>query len=241
MKVFFEIVLQTLLAFFSILFITRILGRQQISQLTVHEYINGITFGSIAATLATDVNQRTWQHLIGLFLFGGLTFLFSYIVTKNRTIAKVVQGEPVVVIQDGKILEKNLETFHYTVDDLFAMLRKKDVFDINSVRYGILENSGELSVIKVATKENAKVDDLNIIPKQEDLPTEVIVMGNIIYENLRKRNLPMKWLVDQLKMKAVTDIRDVYYASVDANNQLYVDKVEDHLRHERKIREDKEE
>jgi uncharacterized membrane protein YcaP (DUF421 family) len=229
MKVMIEIILQTLLSFFSILFITRILGRQQVAQLTIHEYINGITFGSIAATLATDLNQRTWHHFIGLFLFGGLTFLMSYISQKNRTISKIIQGEPVLVVQDGRILEENLAKFHYTSDDLTHLLRKKDIFDINNVKYGILETTGELSVVKIAQEETVKTSDLNIVTQQEELFTEVIVMGNIIYENLTKRKVTAKWLFSKLKMMGITDIKEVFYGAIDKNNQLYIDKVEDHF------------
>ncbi|WZL72180.1 DUF421 domain-containing protein [Clostridiaceae bacterium 35-E11] len=237
MKIMIEIVLQTLLAFFGILFITRILGRQQVAQLTMHEYINGITFGSIAATLATDVNQRTWHHLIGLILFGILTFLISYLNTKSRIFSKVVQGEPVLVIQDGKILEKNLTRFRYTVDDLTHLLRKKDIFDMTKVKYGILETTGELSVIKVAQEENVKISDLNLQTKQEDLPIEVIVTGNIIYQNLQKKNLTAKWLFTQLKMMGVKDLKEVFYASIDGSNRLYIDKMEDRLANTRDTRE----
>ncbi len=227
MKVAIEVVMQTILSFFSILFITRLLGRQQISQLTMQEYVNGITFGSIAATLATDVNQRTWQHMIGLFLFGALTFLVSYISGKNLKLARVIQGEPLVVIKDGRILEKNLGKFHYTIDDLYHLLRKKDVFNINNVKYGILETTGEISVIKVSHKDTVTLDDLNMLGEQDDIKTEVIVTGNIIYENLASRNLTAQWLIDQLKMYGITDIREVFYANLDSNNRLYVDKYKD--------------
>lgn len=230
MKVAIEIGLQTILSFFSILFITRILGRQQLSQLTMQEYINGITFGSIAATLATDVNQRTWQHLIGLFLFGILTFLVSYTSSKNLNFARLIQGEAVIVIKDGKILEKNLKRFHYTIDELNHLLRKKDVFNMSDVKYGILETTGEISVIKVSSKNNLTLEDLNMLGKQDDVKSEVIVTGNIIYENLAKRNLTAQWLIDQLKTSGVSDIREVFYANLDENNRLYVDKYEDHIK-----------
>lgn len=229
MKTFAEVAIQTFLAFFAILFITRLLGRQQVAQLTLHEYINGITFGSIAATLATDVNQKTWSHLLGLFLFGGLTFLVSFISQKSRNISKIIQGEPIIVIQDGIILEKNLARYHYTIDDLNHLLRKKDVFNITDVKYAILETTGELSVVKIARKENVKAEDMAIQPKQEELLTDIIVTGNIIYENLRKRNLSVKWLVRQLNMMGVKNIKDIFYATVDSENQLYIDRMEDML------------
>lgn len=224
-----NITLQTLIAFFAILFITRLLGRQQVAQLTVYEYINGITFGSIAATLATDLDQPLWGHLVGLFLFGGLTLLIGYIAKKQRTFSKVIQGEPILVIQDGHIFEKNLSRFHYTVDDLTHLLRKKDVFNIHDVKYAILETTGELSILKIAEKENVKVADLNLKTDQEELETDIIVTGIIIYENLKKRNISVKWLTSQLKMMGVREIKDIYYATLDKDKKIYIDYYSDNL------------
>ncbi len=227
METFAEVAIQTFLSFFSILFITRLLGRQQVAQLTLHEYINGITFGSIAATLATDTNQKTGSHLLGLILFGTLTYIISLVSTKSRKVSKVIQGEPVIVVQDGKILEKNLVRFHYTIDDFNHLLRKKDIFDIEDVKYGILETTGEISVVKKAQKENLKAEDMGIQSKQTELLTDIIVTGNIIYENLRKRNLSVKWLVGQIHVMGIKDIKDIFFASVDSNNKLYIDRIED--------------
>jgi uncharacterized membrane protein YcaP (DUF421 family) len=229
MKNIFDVVLQTLLAFFSILFITRILGRQQVAQLTVYEYITGITFGSIAATVATDLGQATSSHLIGLFLFGFLSLILSYLSRKYRKISNVVQGEPVLVIQDGHIFEKNLSKFYYSVDDLNHLLRKKDVFNIQDVKYGILEPTGELSVVKIADAENVKIKDMNLKTAQEELNTDIIVTGNIVYDNLRKRNLTVKWLTSQLKMMGVKDIKSIYFATVDNDKKIYIDYFDDNL------------
>lgn len=229
MKTFIEVAIQTVLSFFSILFIARLLGRQQVAQLTLHEYINGITFGSIAATLATDTNQKTWSHLLGLILFGILTYIISLVTIKSRKVSKIIQGEPVIVIQDGKILEKNLLRFHYTIDDFNHLLRKKDVFDITDVKFGILETTGEINVVRKAQKENIKAEDMEIQPKQTELLTDIIVTGNIIYENLRKRKLSVKWLVGQIHMMGIKDIKDIFFASIDSNNKLFIDRIEDML------------
>jgi uncharacterized membrane protein YcaP (DUF421 family) len=230
MNLFIEVFLQTLLSFFSILFITRILGRQQVAQLTLYEYINGITFGSIAAAVATDIGQHTWLHLMGLFLFGILTFLMSYISLKSRNASKVIQGEPILVIQDGRILEKNLTRYHYTVDDLTHLMRMKDVFSITDVKYGILETTGELSLMKVARKDNLKSKDMESSEmNQQDLETDIIVTGKIIYENLMNKHLSVKWLTSQLKEMGIKNINDVYYAAIDKNNKLYIDKYEDDI------------
>ena len=224
-----DIALQTLIAFFAILLIARILGRQQVAQLTVFEYINGITFGSIAATVATDLGQSTWGHIIGLFIFGALTFLMAYVSKKNRSISKIIDGEPILVIQDGHILEKNLGRFNYTVDDLTHLLRKKDIFNIQDVKYAVLETTGEISVVKVALKENIKIENMNLQSTQEELITDIIVTGKIIYENLKKRKITVDWLTRQLKTMGVKNINDVYYATLDKDKKIYIDYLNDNL------------
>ena len=126
-------------------------------------------------------------------------------------------------------MEKNLQKFHYTSNDLNHLLRQKDIFDLKNVKYGILETTGEISIVKVAEQENVKVSDIGIIAKEEELQTEIIIMGGIIYENLKKRNISAKWLIGQLKAMGIKDIRDVFYASIDKDKQIYVDKMDDHL------------
>ncbi|PAB57831.1 YetF domain-containing protein [Anaeromicrobium sediminis] len=229
MKLYLEIIIQTFLAFFSILFITRLLGRQQVSQLAFHDYINGITFGSIAATLATDLENRTMQHFLGLILFGILTWLISSISLKNRSFRKVVEGEPVLIIQNGKILEKNLKRVRYNIDELNILLRQNDCLSPEDIEYGLLEANGKLSVFKKSDKNTVTLGDLNIISKVESIPTEIIIGGQIIYENLRKRKLSGKDLISKLKGNGVKRIEEVMYATIDEDGNMYVDKYEDKL------------
>ncbi|WP_034429140.1 YetF domain-containing protein, partial [Caldisalinibacter kiritimatiensis] len=210
-------------------FITRILGRQQVAQLTFFEYINGITFGSIAATLATDVNQRTYQHFIGLMLFGILTGLVSYFSVKKRKFRKIVEGEPILVIQNGKILENNLRKVRYSTDELNLLLRDKGVFSPEDVEYGLLEINGKLSIMKKTDKKTVTCGDLGILKNADTLSTEVIIGGQIIYENLRERKLSGKDLMRMLKPFGIRRISEVHYATLDENNKIYIDKYDDKI------------
>ncbi|AFS77680.1 hypothetical protein DUF421 [Gottschalkia acidurici 9a] len=230
MKSLIEITIQTLLAFFSILYITRILGRQQVSQLTVAEYINGITFGSIAANLATDLENHTWQHLLGVILFGALTYFVNKVALKKRSLSKVFQGEPVLVIQDGQILERNLKRLGYNVDDLMVLLRQQDCFSPDDVEFGLIEMNGSLSIIKVGEKRNVTLGDLNITPSDESIPTELIIGGQIIYENLKQRKLTGKQLMKELNKYKIDKVSEVMYATVDRSGKFYVDKFKDNIR-----------
>lgn len=238
MKLFLEIIIQTFLAFFAILFITRILGRQQVAQLTFYEYINGITFGSIAADIATDVNENTFQYLTGLILFGILTGLVSYVSLKKRDFRKVVEGEPILVVQNGKILEDKLKRVRYSIDEINLLLRQNGCFTPNDVEYGLLEVSGELSIIKRPDKRAVTLEDLNLKGETESIPTELIIGGQILYENLNKRKLTGKDLMKKLKEKNIKRINEVMYATIDIDENLYVDKYDDEIRNSIDMSED---
>ncbi|MDI3508479.1 MAG: hypothetical protein PWP48_1764 [Clostridiales bacterium] len=228
MKMIAEIIIQTVMAFFAILIFTRLLGKQQVAELTYYDYINGITFGSIAGVMATDISQRTRQHLIGLALFALLTFLMSYISMKSRPARKVLEGEPTIVVLNGQILENNLRKMHYNIDDLTSELRQKDIFNLNDIKYAILEPSGSLSILKKADTKPLTPKDMNISPQQQSLPSELIVDGQIIYQNLSQNNLNGKWLMDMLAAHDIHSIKEVAYASIDPlTKEFYVDTYKD--------------
>lgn len=229
LKVFIEILLQTLLAFFGIWFIARILGKKQVAQLTVYEYINGITFGSIAATLATDLNQRTWQHLIGLFLFGIFTWLMSFLSMKNDKIDNLLQGEPIIVIEQGKILEDNLKRCLYTIHDLMEQLRIGNIFDIREVKYAIVESNGSLSIMKYEKDEAVTLNDIGLIINPKEPFNAVILNGKLQYENLKKINIDETWLQKQLMGKGISDFNQVMYAAVNKQKQIYIDLFKDNV------------
>jgi uncharacterized membrane protein YcaP (DUF421 family) len=225
---YLHVLFQTLLAFGTILVLTIILGKQQISELTYFEYINGITFGSIAAALATDIDSETGLHFFGLVLFGGLTFLMSFLTLKSRWAKKLLEGDPVIVIRDGKILENNLRKSRFNVDQILQLLREKDVFDVSQVQFAILENDGSISVMRKPEHQQLTPKSLSQPPKNHpQVPMELVVDGQIIYKNLRKMGKTGRWLMEELKKRQVTSLRDVFYVSLESDGTLYVDRRRD--------------
>ena len=202
------IFVQAAVSFVILLILTRLIGKQQVSQLTYYEYINGITFGSIAANMATDSFDKFGDHLVGLLTYGALTFLAALVALKSRKMRKLINGEPVVVIQDGKILENNL---------------RKDIFDFTQVKLAIIEPSGGLSVIKKSEYENVERRDLKLKLEGTALAVEVVQEGKISVNNLNRLGLDEKWLRAQLKMRQIVDVAEVEYAVVTDNKRLLVD------------------
>ena len=219
--------LQTLVSFVVLLFLTRLLGKQQVSQLTFYEYLNGITFGSIAANVATDDLANAPDHLIGLVSYGLLTLAVSRMALKNRRFRKMVAGEPVIVIQDGNILEDNLREMNMDLDELTMLLRAENIFDYNELELAIVEQSGALSVLKKPAYQGVTRKDLHIKEKSKGLAVEVIIDGQIIYENLRAMDLDGRWLVEQLRQRKIANASQVCLATVNKQQKLQIDLFDD--------------
>jgi uncharacterized membrane protein YcaP (DUF421 family) len=223
------VIVRALITFISLLIFTRILGKQQIGNLTFFDYINGITIGSIAGNVATDLSTKAWVHWIGLLTFILIALIFQFITLKSHLFSKIIDSEPVVVIQDGKILEDNLRKLRVKCDELLMLLRQKDIFDVTMVQYGILEGNGHLSVMVYGDEQPVRMKDLNIEVQKHNLTSTVILNGTIIEKSLKFIKKDKEWLLEQLKQKNIDSIEDVSLAMILPTGKLYVDLIKDEL------------
>lgn len=226
------VIVRAVITFFTLLIYTRILGKQQMGNLTHFDYINGITIGSIAGMLATDLSAKAWVHWVGLTVFVSLTMILQVTTMKNRFLEKVIDDEPTVVIQNGKMLEDNLAQMKIKKDELMMLLRQKDIFDPTRVEYAILEPNGKLSVLPKSEYQPVTPKDLHLIVKPSGLTTEIMIDGLILDQNLRQRKKTREWLSNQIKERGINDIKEVSYAAILPNGKLYIDLFADGINEE---------
>src|SRR5690606_18663928 len=152
------------------------------------------------------------------------THLFDVLPHPEKPLGKkLLEGDPVIVIRDLKILENNLRKSRFNVDQIMQLLREKDVLDVSQAQYAILENDGSLSVMRKPEYQQLTPQSLSQPQKKPEVPMELVVDGQIIYENLRKIGKTGRWLMDQLKKRKVKSLRDVFYVSLESDGSLYVD------------------
>lgn len=223
------VIVRAFITFFTLLIYTRILGKQQMGNLSFFDYINGITIGSISANLATDLTTKAWVHWVGLTTFILITLVLQFTILKNRNFAKVVASDPIIVIQGGKILEKNLKKLRITKDELMVLLRQQFVFNITEVEYAILEPTGNLSVLRKSSYRQLTPSDIGTKVQPTGLSVDIIYDGVILQENLQQRNKDKTWLFEQLHAEGISDIKEVSYAAILPNNTLYVDRFKDQI------------
>jgi uncharacterized membrane protein YcaP (DUF421 family) len=208
------------------------MGRKELSQMTFFNFVSAITIGSIAANLAVNPSMSTRNGVIALVGWSAFTILMGFIDIKSRTARKFLEGTPIVLIQNGKILEDSLKKVRIDVDALVAMLRQNKVFSLMDVDYAIYETNGRLSVIKKDYKQFVTKADMQIpSPDQFRFPieTHVITDGKINKQNLRKLNLDEKWLEQQLQQAGVNSVSKVFFAEVQKDGSLYIDNKDENI------------
>ncbi|TGE30998.1 DUF421 domain-containing protein [Desulfosporosinus sp. Sb-LF] len=223
------VIVRAVIGFFSLLIFARIIGKEQISQLNFFDYVLGITIGSIAASLTTDLSSRAWPHWVGLLTWCLLGYIMNSISLKWRYAAKYLEGEPTIVIMNGKIMEKALKKQKYQISEVLELLRNKGVFDLTQVDFALIEPNGQLSVLLKPEHLPLTPKEMKIAVSPSGISTELVYDGIIIEENLRQLNKDKAWLLKELKKQGIKKISEVFLVTLNPAGSLYVDRYEDHL------------
>ncbi|WPC44608.1 DUF421 domain-containing protein [Clostridium sp. JS66] len=222
LKLGFEIFIRNAIALMLLFSLTRFMGKKQVSQLTFFDYCVGISIGSIAASFSVDENIPYFEVIESLIIWGVFPILVSYFSLKCMFIRRKFEDTPTILVQNGKIIERNLRKERFNINDLLEELRLNGVFNIKDVEFAILETTGKVSVQLKREKLPLTPYDLKIPVEYEGLCASVVIDGKIMYSNLKLMNLNESWLKNQLKKQKIKSLNEVFFASVDTNNNLYV-------------------
>lgn len=224
-----EVILRSITSFTLLLIGTRILGKQTISQMTMFDFVAAISLGAISANLAFNTSVKVHHTIIAFTIYVAILFMIAVISLKNRKGRKFLAGDPTIVMQNGKVLEGNMNKMRYTLDYLNQQLRERDIFNIEEVLFAIVETNGTLTVLKKPQFRNVTKQDLMIaVMPEHKLPIELIMDGEIIKKNLEQNNITFSWLESELKKRKLSKY-DVVYAVLAANGNMYVDTYRDHI------------
>lgn len=224
-----EIVTRTLLAVSALFVFAKVLGKRQISQMSMFEYVTGITIGNLIGYISLDTDSEWYLGLIALLVWVLVSLGIEYLQIKSKKARDFIDSKATVLIKDGKILEDSLKKERLTSDELMEQLRKKSVFKFADVEFAIMEPSGDINVL--LTRENQPLTPkhlgIKVGPEQE--PQSVIMDGNIMDKPLADVGLDRNWLNRELEILGVA-IEDVYLGQVDSYGQLDVDLFDDQIK-----------
>ncbi|QZY54156.1 DUF421 domain-containing protein [Crassaminicella profunda] len=217
------IVIRTILALMFLFIATKILTKRSLAKLTYFDYLAMATLGTLAGNLAFNVKVKIIDFIISMTVVTLMVYLASYISLKSKSLRKYLAGEPTILIKNGKILENNMSKLKYSYDYLIQQLRQEKVFDISHVEFAILESNGELSIQLKSQNRPVTPKDLNIHTSYEGIATEIILDGKLIENNIRLNNITKDWIDNELKKRGIEDIKEVAFAALATNGNLYVD------------------
>ncbi|EST53462.1 membrane protein [Brevibacillus panacihumi W25] len=224
-----DIVIRSFVAFAYLFILTKIIGKRQIRQISYIEYIVGISIGSIAAFMATEIDGPIYHSLIALTIFALFPVLLEWLSLKSKKVRNIVQGNATILIKDGKILEDNLKSERMTTEDLLEHLRMKDVFRVADVEFALMEASGDLSVLLKSQHQPVTPQHLGLKVSPAEEPQTVIMDGVILDEPLANNGLNRNWVRAELE-KAGVALENVFLGQVDKGGQLYLDLYDDKLK-----------
>lgn len=207
---------------FGVLFlVAKFIGHKQISQLDFFDYITGITIGSIAAEMATEL-EKPWKPLTAMVIYGGITVLLSFISSKFPRSRKYLNGTPTILLDHGKLYYENLKKSKLDLSEFMVMCRQQGYFDLTSIQTAVFEYNGKLTILPVSSQRPATPNDMGLAPDQELLFTELIMDGRVLEDNLKRMGLDTTWLDKQLKQRHIHSPKEVILAVCDRNQKFVV-------------------
>lgn len=202
--------------------LTKLIGYRQMSQMSMFDYVNGITIGSIAAEMATSLEENFVQPLVAMVVYALAAILLSWCSSKSMKMRKIIEGKPLVLLDKGELYLDSLRKAKIDVNEFLVQCRVNGYFDISKIETAVLEGNGKISFLPKSSDRPATPADLNLSPQQDFMTANVILDGNIMRENLRHTGNDEKWLINQIKGQGADKISDVLLATCDVNNQVTV-------------------
>ena len=218
---FLAICLSSLGSFALLFIVAKFIGHKQIAQFDFFDYITGITIGSIAAEMATELDE-TWKPLTAVIIYGAVTILLNIITSKAPRTRKFINGSPTIIMDNGKLYRENLKKAKLDLSEFLLMCRQQGFFDLTSIQTAVFEYNGQLTILPVSTQRPATPNDMSLAPEQELLLTELIMDGRILEDNLKRMGLNMTWLEKQLNRCGISSVQDVFLAVCDRNLKFVI-------------------
>ena len=218
---FFNVIIRSILSLIVLFFMTKLLGKKQVSQLSLFDYVVGISIGNFASEMSINLEQSVFNAMTATIVFGVCAYLISVLTLKSLKLRKFVIGVPTILIQHGKIMYENLKQTKFDINDLLEEARGNGYFDLNEVEFALLEANGHVSFLPKGEHKNVTIKDMDLKVKKQGLCANVIIDGNIMVDNLEAVNKDENWLLHELEVNG-KNIKNVILATVDINNKLTI-------------------
>lgn len=215
------VIIRTLILYAAVVVVMRVMGKREIGQLQPFELVVALMIADLAAIPMQNTGIPLLSGIIPIIILMTAQVALSYLSMKSTKARGVICGRPSVLVENGKLVEKELRYLRYNINDLLEQLRAKDYYNLADVEFAILETNGQLSVIPKSQKRALKPEDLNISTSYEGMPVTLVIDGSVLRENLQRVNLNEDWLRSELRKFGIDDLKKVFFACLDTAGKLF--------------------
>lgn len=214
-----NITMRAIISLVTLFLVTKMLGKKQVSQLSLFDYVIGISIGNFAAEMTVNLDSNILHGTIAVIIFGLIAYIISIGTMKSIILRRFFSGMPTLIIEDGKFLKEGLKKVKFDINDFLEQAREQGYFDISEIAYAVMESSGKISIMPKSEYSTVINKDMKIKKEKASMPASIIIDGNIMEENLKKYGKTRKWLEQQLKNKHKT-VESIFLATIDKNDNL---------------------
>ncbi len=212
------IVIRSVTSIITLFLLSKLMGRKQVSQLSMFDYVVGISIGSIAAAMTVDTEIKWYYFVTAMGIYAGIYILIAMASIKSLWARKFFEGAPIILIQDGKIICKNVKKVRYDINSLLEECRFAGYFDVSDINIAIMESNGKVSILPKLNKRMVTIGDLQLAVKPDGLVANVVIDGCIMTGNLKAIGKDEKWLLKEIKKQNVESLKEILLATCDVND-----------------------
>ena len=222
MSNFFNICFRTILVLIILFFITKMMGKKQISELNFFDYVVGITIGSIAADISLDIEKNMIAGIAALFIYGFISYIISFVSIKSILARRFFIGVPTVLVEKGKIIESGLKKSKIDVNDLLMEARENGYFNLDEIDYALMEVNGNISFLPKEKEKPVTKKDMKIKCSNEGLTVNAIIDSKFMVNNMKAINKDKEWLDHELKVNGYDNYDNILLAMINNNYKVTI-------------------
>ena len=217
-----DLILRSVLSLVVLFLITELMGKKQISQLNLFDYIIGISIGSIAASFSVDDSINYLDGILAIVIYGGIATFISFLTTKSIVARRFFTGTPLILINNGNLNYNNLKKSRLDINDLLQIARENGYYDLSKISYSILEPSGKVSFLPKAKYLPVTPNDMKLKVANNGLCSNLVIDGNLMDENIKYIGKTREWVIKRLDKMGYNDISNLLLVICDNKEQFTV-------------------
>lgn len=223
----FKVIVLSIVSEVFLFFLTKLMGNKEISQLSMFDYIIGITIGSIAAEMATALESDYMEPLVAMVVYAVVAWWISVFSEKSMRARRFVYGDSLILLNNGKLYKENFKTAKLDLNEFLVQCRVNGYFNLSDVQTAILESNGKISFLPKNLNRPTTPADFNMSPEPETLNVNLIIDGKILRENLRNSGHDEMWLQQQIVSQGFEKFEQIFLATLDNQDNLNIYEIND--------------